>query len=147
MKKIGIISSCGGHLAEVRRLASVYEKFDHFFVVNDRVDLPDDMKGRTSFIHHSERDWKLLINFWEAWRILRRERPNLLLSTGAGPMVPFAIVAKLLDIRIIFIEIGNQVVHPSLTGRIMYRLADRFYFQWKGLQPFFPRGIYGGLLL
>ena len=146
-EKIGIISSCGGHLSEIRALKPLYFRFDHFYVLNDRIELPDDMKGRTYFIRHSERDWKFLVNLWEAWRIVRRERPRLLLSTGAGPMVPFALIAKLYGIRLLFIEIGNQVVRPSVTGRIMYLLADRFYYQWKTLGRFFPKGIYGGPLL
>lgn len=134
-------------MSEIRALLPIYARYNYFYVVNDRIELPDDMKGRTYFIRHSERDWKLLLNFWEAWNILRRERPRLLLSTGAGPIVPFAFLAKLLGIRLIFIEIGNQVVHPSVTGRIMYYLSDRFYYQWKTLARFFPRGIYGGPLL
>jgi len=145
--KIGIISSCGGHLSEIRALKPLYSQYDHFYVVNDRIELPEDMKGRTTFICHSERDWKFLVNLWEAWHILRRERPQILLSTGAGPMVPFALIAKCYGIRLIFIEIGNQVARPSVTARIMYYLADRFYYQWKSLGRFFPHGIYGGPLL
>ena len=145
--KIGIISSCGGHLSEIRALLPAYSRYPHFYVINDRIDLPDDMKGRTYFICHAERDWKVLVNLWESWRILRREKPSILLSTGAGPMIPFALWAKILGIRMIFIEIGNQVVRPSWTGRIMHALADRFYYQWKGLGPYFPRGVYGGPLL
>ncbi len=52
------------------------------------------MVGRTHFIRHSERDWLFLVNLWEAARILSRERPDVILSTGAGPVVPFALVAR-----------------------------------------------------
>jgi UDP-N-acetylglucosamine:LPS N-acetylglucosamine transferase len=144
--KICIVSSCGGHLTEVRALKSVYERYEHFYVLNDRVELPKDMEGKTHFIRHSERDWLFLTNLWEAWRILRRERPSLILSTGAGPAVPFALIGKLFRIPIIFVEISAQVTEPSLTGRIMYHLADRFFYQWKPLEPYFPKAIYGGLL-
>lgn len=145
--KICIISSCGGHLTEVRVLKPVYERYDHFYVLNDRVLLPKDMEGKTNFIRHSERDWLFLVNLWEAWRILRKERPTLLLSTGAGPAVPFALVGKLLGIRTIFIETFTRVTQPSLTGRIMYYVADRFFYQWKPLERYFPKGIYGGPLV
>lgn len=145
--KICIVSSCGGHLTEVRTLKVVYEQFDHFYVLNDRIDLPVDMQDRTYFIRHSERDWLLLANLWEAWRILRRERPDLILSTGAGPAVPFALIGKLRRLPTIFIETLAQVERPSLTGRIMYRLADRFFFQWPGLERYYPLGTYGGPLV
>ena len=145
--KIGIVSSCGGHLTEIRALRPLYESRDHFYVVNDRITLPPDMEGRTYFIRHSERDALFVVNLLEAWRILRRERPALLISTGAGPIVPFALVGKLLGIRCLYIEIGTQIESPSLTGRIMYWLADRFFYQWPALQRYFPKGVYGGTLL
>ena len=145
--KICIVSSCGGHLTEVRALQSVYSDYEHFYVINDWIILPPDMESRTYFIRHSERDLLFFVNLYEAWSILRKERPSLILSTGAGPIVPFALVGKIFRIPIIFIEISAQVIEPSLSGRIMYRLADRFIYQWRTLERFFPKGIYGGPLI
>jgi beta-1,4-N-acetylglucosaminyltransferase len=144
--KTCIVSSCGGHLAEVRALRPIYEQHEYFYVLNDKALLPKDMEGRTLFIRHSERDWLFFVNLWEAWRCLRRERPNLILSTGAGPVVPFALIGKFLGVATIYIEISTTVTKPSVTGRIMYRLADKFFYQWKGLEVYFPKGTYGGLL-
>jgi len=145
--KIGIVSSCGGHLTEIRSLRSLYDKYPHFYVLNDKIHLPADMQEKTTFIRHSERDALFFINLWEAWKILRREKPTLLLSTGAGPIVPFTLVGKLLGIKCIYIEIGTQVTRPSVTGRLMYYLADRFFIQWEDLRSFFPKAMYGGTLL
>lgn len=145
--KICIVSSCGGHLTEVRALRPVYEQYDHFYILNERVLLPEDMEGKTYFIRHSERDWLFVVNVWEAWRILRKLRPNMILSAGAGPVVPFALAGKLLGIPTVFIETLTRVVQPSLTGRMMYYLADRFFYQWRRLEEFFPKGIYGGPLV
>jgi UDP-N-acetylglucosamine:LPS N-acetylglucosamine transferase len=142
--KICIVSSCGGHLTEVRALRAAYERFEHFYVLNDRVLLPDDMRDVTYFIRHSERDLLFFVNVVEAFRILRRERPSVILSTGAGPAVPFAIVGRLLRIPVVFVETFTRIDTPSLTGRIMYRLADRFVYQWPGLRRYFPRAVYGG---
>lgn len=128
-------------------LKRAYESHPHFYVLNDKAILPHDMLGRTQFIRHSERDWLFVLNLLEAWRILRSEKPNLILSTGAGPVVPFALVGKLFGIPTIFVETFTRVTRPSLTGRIMYRLADRFFYQWKGLKHFFPRATYGGPLI
>jgi len=144
---ICIVSSCGGHLTEVRTLKPVYERYEHFYVLNAQVLLPEDMEGRTHFIHHSERDWWFVVNLWEAWRLLRRYRPHLIVSVGAGPVVPFALIGKLLGIPTLFVETFTRVRTPSLTGRIMYRLADRFFYQWSSLAPFFPKGVCGGPLL
>lgn len=145
--KICIVSSCGGHLTEVRTLAPAFHSYEHFYVLNDRISLPEDMRDRTYFMKHSERDRLFAVNLWEAWKILRREKPALILSTGAGPAVPFALVGKLLRIPNVFIETFTRVTSPSLTGRIMYRLADRFFYQWRALEKFFPHGVYGGPLV
>jgi len=144
--KIAIVSSCGGHLAEVRALKPVYERHDHFYVLNDQALLPKDMEGKTVFIRHSERDWLFFVNLWEAWKLLRKEKPDLILSTGAGPVVPFALIGKILRIPSVYIEISTTVTSPSLSGRMMYYLADRFFYQWKDLESVFPRGTYGGLI-
>ncbi len=145
--KICIVSSCGGHLTEVRALKPAYERYDHFYVINDVVTLPADMADRTYFIRHAERNWLVLVNFWEAWQILRKECPTIILSTGAGPVVPFAIVGKLLGIRSIFIETFARLLERSWSGAIMYRLADRFFYQWESLRPLYPKATYGGWLV
>ena len=145
--KICIVSSCGGHLTEVRELKSVYEAEEHFYVLNDNAILPEDMIGKTYFIAHSERDWKFFVNLIEAFFILIKERPTCILSTGAGPAVPFALIGKVLGIRVAFIETMTRVDLPSLTGRIMYKLADDFFYQWPQLARFFPSGTCIGLLV
>ncbi len=146
--KICIVSSCGGHLTEVRALRSAYARYPHHYVLNDRALLPPDMEGNTRFITHSERDWRFFLNLWEAFGILRAERPDVILSTGAGPAVPFALVGRyLFGCRVLFVETITRVNAPSMTGRLMHALAHDFYYQWPGLARFFPRGKLGGPLL
>lgn len=145
--KVCIVSSSGGHLTEIRGLRAAYERYDYFYVLNYPIALPNDMVGRTHFITHSERDWKFFVNLWEAWVILRKERPDVILSSGAGPIVNFSLVGKLIGIPTIYVENVARVFSPSLSGRIMYRLTSRFYYQWKPLGRYFPKGVYGGSLL
>jgi len=129
-------------------LRSAYAHYPHFYVLNDQVLLPADMEGKTSFIAHSERDWRFFLNLWEAFRILLRERPQVILSTGAGPVVPFALVGRFLfGCRIVFVETITRIQAPSMTGKIMYRLAHDFFYQWESLARFFPRGRFGGPLV
>lgn len=145
--KICIVSSCGGHLTEVRCLENIYKKYEHFFVINQKLDITNE-KGKIYFIKHSERDINFIINLFEAFWILRKEKPKFLLSTGAGPIVPFALISKFFfQCNIIYIESISRVSIPSLTGRIMYRLADHFLYQWKSLEKYFPHGKYVGTLL
>ncbi|MGO9058215.1 MAG: hypothetical protein ACLQU2_12660 [Candidatus Binataceae bacterium] len=121
-----------------------YSRYEHFYVINEKILLSEDMQNRTYFIRHSERDLLFFVNLWEAWRILRKERPNLILSTGAGPLVPFAIVGKLYSIPTLFVESVTRMSSPSLTGRIMCHLASLVLYQWPTLGRFFPKGTCGG---
>jgi beta-1,4-N-acetylglucosaminyltransferase len=146
--KLCILSSCGGHLTEVRELLPAYRDYPHFYVLDEPIPLPHDMADRTYIIRRCQRNWSVLVNLYQAWRILRRERPDVILSTGAGVCVSFAVVGRLLyGVRLIFVETFTRVTYPSLTGRIMYRIADRFFYQQEGLRKFFPKGTYAGTLM
>ena len=145
---ICIVSSCGGHLTEVRMLIDTYNKYKHFYVLNDRALLPMDMKAKTLFIKHSERDILFFYNLFEAFLILFRYKPKIILSTGAGPVVPFALVGKyIFNIKIIYIESITRINKPSLTGKIMYKISDDFFYQWESLKKYFPEGKYFGPLI
>lgn len=73
---------------------------------------------------------KLVRNLVLAVRVVRRERPDAILSTGAGLAVPFFLVGKLFGARLVYVESLTRVTGPSLTGRLVYRLATRFFVQW-----------------
>ena len=146
-KKIGIVSSCGGHLTEVRMLISLYSHYEHYYVLNDKAILAKDMENKTYFITHSERDWKFFKNLWEALCILKKEKTDVLISTGAGLIVPFCLISKLFGVKTIYVETFTSIEKPTLTGRIMYYLADYFYYQWDELKSYFPKGEYIGELL
>lgn len=146
--KVCVVSSSGGHLTEVKSFYNIYKKYDYHYVLNYKVDLSQDMIGRTNFITHSERDLKLLINFVEAFKLIKKNKPDVILSTGAGPVVPFAIVGKLFyGCKVVFVETITAVEKPSLTGKIMYLLSDHFYYQWPSLKKYFPKGVYSGPLI
>jgi beta-1,4-N-acetylglucosaminyltransferase len=146
--KVAVVSSCGGHLTEARVFAKLYERYSHFYVIDDEIELPRYMRDKTYIVSHSERDWRTLLNFIEAFRILKKERPTVILSTGAGIAVPFAIVGRFIfGATVIYIETMTRVNRPSLTGRLMYYVAQHFFYQWQGLHRFFPKGTYAGPLI
>lgn len=72
----------------------------------------------------------LLRNVVVAWRTIRRIRPDAILSTGAGLAVPFFLVGKLLRTRLVYVESVTRIETLSLSGRLVYPLADRFFVQW-----------------
>jgi beta-1,4-N-acetylglucosaminyltransferase len=143
-RKICLASSVGGHLQELLQLQPVYEQYPHFYVLNDRISLPRAMEGKTYFISHSERDFLFFWNIWEAIRLFWRERPTHLISTGAGLAVPLGLVARAFGIQVMFIETFAAIHRPTLTGRLLYRIANRFVYQWSYLEPYYPAAQYAG---
>jgi UDP-N-acetylglucosamine:LPS N-acetylglucosamine transferase len=139
--KILVVSSVGGHLTEIMQLAPVLRDHEVVLVLNDEAALPDFPFARVYRIVHAERDARVLYNFLECARILRAEDPDVVLSAGAGPAVPMALVARLCTrARIVFVESAAAVQRPTLTGRLLYPIAHRFFYQWPALAGFFPRG-------
>ena len=144
---IVIVSSCGGHLTEAQFLLPVYSKYRYCYVLNDRIKPSGDVIGRLFYMTHSERDFLFLLNLVESFIMLLRMRPRVVFSTGAGPAVPFALVAKFIfGSSVVFLESLTRVKKPSLTGRIMYHLSDYFFYQWPELESYYPAGKYVSLL-
>ena len=143
MKRILIASSAGGHLTEVMHLAPLFEGHETVLVVNEIVQLPRYEFARIYHIDHAERDWRQLKNLGQALAILAHERPDVIISAGASPAVVFAIAAKVIsNARIVFLETAAAINAPTLSGRLMYPLADEFYYQWPSLSGFYPSGEY-----
>ena len=77
---------------------------------------------------------------------LLRTRPRAIISTGPGPAVPASVLAKLLGIKVIYIETGSRIFALSSSGKILYRFADLFFVQWPELVESCPRAIFAGRL-
>ena len=87
-------------------------------------------------------------NFFLAFKILRQERPDFILSSGAAIAVPFFIVNKFFGgAKFVFIEPYDFIAYPSLTGKIMYNFVDLFLVQHKRQKKWFPKAKYWGSLL
>jgi beta-1,4-N-acetylglucosaminyltransferase len=143
--RVGVVSSVGGHLSEVLELLPELLPHELFFVLNDEAPWRRELESfRRYRIVHAERDARLLINLVEAARILRRERPDVLISMGASPAVPFFGLGRLLGVRTIFIESFAAVEKPTLTGRLLHGVAHHFFVQWPELLKVLPRARYVG---
>jgi beta-1,4-N-acetylglucosaminyltransferase len=79
--------------------------------------------------------------------VLLKARPQAILSTGASIAIPVSLFGRLLGVKVIHIETGSRVYSLSSTGKLMYRIAHRFFVQWKQLQQEYPKAIYAGRLL
>ena len=133
------VDSPGGHLAELRRATEgiLFTNCYHVTYASDRA--PDPNATRTWLICHPRRSvWRTLVNAAQSLLILLRERPEIVVSTGADVAAASLILGKLLGARILFIETGGTLT-PSLTGRLVYPFADLFMVQWPEKLAAFPR--------
>jgi len=145
--KICIACSSGGHYREALTATQSLDA-DKYFVTFQTPHIREQaQKSRFFFVTHCKRNiFKVIKNAIQSYKILRKEKPDVIISTGADVAVPTCILGKILGIRLIFIESGGQVYTPSLSGRIVYPFADLFMIQWEPLLEKFPRAIYGGPL-
>lgn len=84
-----------------------------------------------------------LANVWQALRILRRERPDVVIAVGTAQAVPFGVAARLTGRPLWFVESVTRMQAPSRTGRLIarYGLAARLYYYSKDLAAFLPAGV------
>ena len=88
----------------------------------------------------------LLRNMRVALRIVPRHRPRVILCTGSGIVVPFALVGRLHGARVLYVECGGRVNGPSLSCRIVSRVTHRTYVQWPELVEHVRDGEFHGRL-
>mmetsp|Transcript_21711 Transcript_21711/g.59504 ORF Transcript_21711/g.59504 Transcript_21711/m.59504 type:complete len:203 (-) Transcript_21711:81-689(-) len=80
-------------------------------------------------------------------------KPDLVLANGPGTCVPIAYIAwvlKLLTVkecRIVFVESIARVHSLSLSGKLLYPIADKFLVQWEGLSKKYPRARHVGFVI
>lgn len=106
---------------------------------------------------------RLLLLPWPGGHRRRPAAPDVLLCNGPGTCVPLCACALALRVhrraaamlgrrscaapRIVFVESVARVQGLSMSGRLLYRIADRFLVQWPVLRDKWPRCEYRGRLV
>lgn len=143
-KKISVCipSSCGGHLREIRMIFGSNINYDLTYILNDKINNKDFLtKNKVYYISHIENKFLLFINVFQCFFILRKLKPDFILSTGASPAFVVAILSKIFyRSKIIFIESITRINRPSKTGMIMYGISDLFIYRHINLRKYFPKG-------
>lgn len=76
----------------------------------------------------------LLPNLRAARSVAVRQRPRLVVTNGAGLIVPFVVMARLLGSAVILIETMARITEWSLTGKLLRPLADTVVVQWPEMR-------------
>lgn len=144
--KICIAASAGGHLTEALQLSSVWKGKPHFFITDKRINaLELEKKEKVYFVSSARRNpLKLIAGFLQTVRVFAKEKPDIVISTGADTAFPAVLLGALFCKRTIYIETFARTQSPSLFGRAVYPFIKDFYVQWPEGKKFFPRAKYVG---
>lgn len=148
--RIALVGSSGGHLTQLLALREFWESYDRFWVTFATEDAISQLAGeRVYWCHHpTNRNLpNLMRNSVLAIQVLRRERPELIVSTGAGAAIPYFLLARLIGARTVFIEVIDRIDRGTLTGRIVAPVATRVLIQWQEQRRFYPKATLIGPLL
>jgi len=149
--KICLICSAGGHFTELTHLKKCYSKYKRFFITFKREDTRELIKNeKVYFIDDPKRKINSISkSFSQAYSILSKEKPDVVISTGAGIGVVVCYVAKLFfGSKIIFLESFCRIEEPSLSGKLVYPISDMFFVQWKEmLRKYGEKAIYRGAVV
>ncbi|MCH5358566.1 PssD/Cps14F family polysaccharide biosynthesis glycosyltransferase [Limosilactobacillus reuteri] len=142
--KVCLVGSSGGHLTHLYMLKPFWNNKDRFWVTFDKEDARSKLENEKKYFcyYPTNRNLKNLIkNTFLAIKVLRKEKPDLIVSSGAAVAVPFFYIGKLMGAKVVYIEVFDRYNKPTLTGKLVYPIADKFIIQWEEMKKIYPKAI------
>lgn len=142
--KVCLVGSSGGHLTHLYMLKPFWKNKERFWVTFDKEDARSLLEGEKVYpcYYPTNRSIKaLIINTFIAIKVLIKERPNLIISSGAAVAVPFFYLGKLFGAKLIYIEVFDRIDKPTMTGRMVYPIVDKFIVQWDEQKKVYPKAV------
>lgn len=142
--RILLVASDGGHLGQLLPLEDWWRRHERHWVTFRKPDAEAALEGEevTWAYHPTTRNLPNAVrNLGLAISTLRRLRPDVVVSTGAGVSLPFFLVARFLRIRTVYIEVFDRIDSPTLTGRLSYPLSDVMSVQWPQQRAIYPEAV------
>lgn len=148
-KKICFISSSGGHLEQIKQLKNVADKYDHYYILpknsstvafKEKKYLVGDFyrKNRIQFL------FRFMYTAIQQLMIFIKEQPDVVITTGAGVVIPTCLYAHFFGKKLIYIESFARMKSLNKTAELLSKYSDLFIVQWKELLKIIPNAVYGG---
>lgn len=135
-KKVMAVASIGGHWVQLLRIARPMEEKYEMVYVSNHPKCATMVEGQrfyeTEDFSRSDA-WKLVPSFFKAVKLVWREKPDAIITTGAAPGLVFLLVGRLFWKKTIWIDSIANAAHLSASGRIASKFASRTYAQWQDL--------------
>ncbi|MCD7903566.1 MAG: polysaccharide biosynthesis protein [Oscillospiraceae bacterium] len=147
--KVCFAASSGGHYEQILMLKPLMEKYDSFIITEETL-YKTTVKGERTYylsqVNRKEKSFipRMIANTFKSLSIYRKEKPDIVISTGVLAMIPICLIAKISGKKLIYIESFAKVTSATETGKLMYKFADQFYVQWESMLNIYPKAIYLG---
>lgn len=138
-----LVCSRGGHLDVLLSLREAFAGFDVVWITqqSDRAEALRRAGERVRGLGEYSRGASLPATARTVWRsiaLVARERPRLLVTSGAGIAVPFCVLARLAGAYVVFVETSARVRGASSSGRVLSRIANHVIAQWEEMRTVYP---------
>lgn len=153
MKKVLFISSMGGHLTELMQLKIIFKNYDYKIITEKHkstLGLKARYKSKIDYLLAGNKDhmlrylYVLPYNFIKSFIMFLKFKPDVIVTTGAHTCVAMCYIAKIFRKKVIYIESFANIETKTLTGKLIYPIADKFIVQWKSMLKLYPKAIYEG---
>ncbi len=135
-KKIFAVASIGGHWIQLLRIARQMEGEYEVVYLCTHPKCATMVEGRKFYLmdDYSRWDaWKMIPSFFHLLKIIWKEKPSAIMTTGAAPGLMCLLAGKVLGRKTIWIDSIANVQHLSASGRIASKFASKIYTQWMDL--------------
>lgn len=142
--KVCLVGSSGGHLMHLYMLKNFWKGKKRFWVTFDKMDANSLLAKEQKYYcyYPTNRNIKNLIkNTFLAIKILKKEKPDLIISSGAAVAVPFFYIGKIMGAKTVYIEVFDRIDKPTMTGKLVYPITDKFIVQWDEMKKIYPKAI------
>ncbi len=134
--KICLVASAGGHLSQLLKIVPAVAGYEAVVITTSEA--VRDNLTRLGPVHvvgecNRQHILQLIRVFLACARILRREKPDVVLSTGAAAGCLCCFLGKLRGARVVWVDSITNVNRLSLSGRLVRHIADLFLVQWAEL--------------
>ena len=117
---------------------------ERFWVTFDKEDARSILKDEKMYSCHfpTNRNLKNLIkNTFLAIKVLKKEKPDVIISSGAAVAVPFFYIGKLFGAKTVYIEVFDRLINQQLQEKLVYPVTDKFIVQWEEMKKVYPKAI------
>ena len=88
--------------------------------------------------------FKFTYNIIKSFILYVRINPKVIITTGTHTAVPMCYIGKMFGSKIIFIETFANSKTKTMSGKMIYPIANTFVVQWEDMKKIYPKSVYGG---